>query len=173
MGKTYVTAVAMMGAMVVSPQLALATDVVTPPAFIGAMINVSNLDKSVDYFTRLVGLKEAARVPLGPGAWEVILSPSGGDMDQSLGLVYQPGGPQTLTQGNGFNRLVFFTKTHDEVDERVRRITAEGYNVVIPPSTAAIPGGRIYRYSHVKGPDNYTVELTWFDPKVRAPASGK
>ena len=136
---------------------------------VGALINVSNLDKSLDFFTRLVGLKEAARVPIGPGAWEVLLSPGGTDVEGQIALVYRPGAIKSVEQGNGLNRLVFFTKTAADVDQIAARISAEGYKIVIPPSTSDIPGGRRYRYSHMTGPDNYIVEFTWFDPAVVIP----
>jgi catechol 2,3-dioxygenase-like lactoylglutathione lyase family enzyme len=133
---------------------------------VGALINVSNLDVSLDFFTKLVGLKEAARVPIGPGAWEVLLSPGGTDVESQIALVYVPGAIKTVDQGNGLNRLVFFTKAAGDVDEIAKKIAAAGYETVIPPSTSEIPGGRRYRYSHMKGPDGYTVEFTWFDPSV-------
>jgi catechol 2,3-dioxygenase-like lactoylglutathione lyase family enzyme len=136
---------------------------------VGALINVSNLDTSLDFFTRLVGLKEAARVPIGPGAWEVLLSPGGTDFEAHIALVYRPGVIKSVDQGNGFNRLVFFTKTAADVDQIANKISAEGYKTVIPPTTSEIPGGRRYRYAHMKGPDNYTVELTWFDPSIVIP----
>jgi len=138
---------------------------------VGALINVSNLDTSLDFFTRIVGLKEAARVPIGPGAWEVLLSPGGTDVEGQIALVYVPGALKTVEPGNGFNRLVLFTKTAGQVDEIAGKIAAAGYATVIPPSTAEIPGGRKYRYTHMKGPDGYTVELTWFDPAVHVPKS--
>lgn len=138
---------------------------------VGALINVSNLDVSLDFFTRLVGLKEAGRVPIGPGAWEVLLSPGGSDVEGQIALVYVPGALKTVDQGNGLNRLVLFTRTPGQVDEIAGKIAAAGYATVIPPSTAEIPGGRHYRYTHMKGPDGYTVELTWFDPAVHVPKS--
>ncbi len=136
---------------------------------VGALINVSNLDVSLDFFTRLAGLKEAARVPIGPGAWEVLLSPGGTDVEGQIALVYTPGAIKTVDQGNGLNRLVLFTKTAGDVDEIAKKIAAAGYKTIIPPSTSEIPGGRRYRYTHMKGPDDYTVEFTWFDPSVTTP----
>ena len=138
---------------------------------VGALINVSNLDVSLDFFTRIVGLKEAGRVPIGPGAWEVLLSPGGTDVEGQIALVYRPGAIKTVDLGNGFNRLVFFTKTAADVDQIAAAIAAAGYATVIPPTTSDIPGGRRYRYTHMKGPDGYTVELTWFDPAVHVPKS--
>ena len=136
---------------------------------ISALINVSNLDKSLDFFTRLVGLKEARRVPLGPGAWEVILSPDGSDTGSSVVLVFRPDHTEPVQQGTGFNRLAFFLHSAEEVDAKAARIIAEGYTAVIPPTTSAMPAGRKYRYTHLKGPDGYTVEFTYFDPNVIVP----
>ncbi|HLG87025.1 MAG TPA: VOC family protein [Alphaproteobacteria bacterium] len=136
---------------------------------ISALINVSNLDKSLDFFTRLVGLKEARRVPLGPGAWEVILSPDGKDTGSSVVLVYRPDHTEPVQLGTGFNRVAFFLHSADEVDAKASRIMAEGYKAVIPPTSSSMPGGRKYRYTHLKGPDGYTVEFTYFDPNIIVP----
>jgi len=164
------TAVAtLLAALVLYPTLRDAEAAPSEIERVGALINVSNLDVSLDFFTRLVGLKEAGRVPIGPGAWEVLLSPGGTDVEGQIALVYTPGAVKTVDQGNGFNRLVLFTRTAAEVDDIARKIAAAGYATVIPPSTAEIPGGRKYRYTHMKGPDGYTVELTWFDPGVHVP----
>jgi lactoylglutathione lyase len=140
-----------------------------PQTRISVLVAVADLDKSVDYYTRLVGLKVAARVPLGGGNYEVLLSRSGTDTDSTIGLI--GGAPRTepVTHGSGYNRLAVFVATADEVDSRTKAIQAAGYKVVIPPSTAEMPGGRTYRYSHFKDPDGYTVEFTWFDPKVMNP----
>jgi catechol 2,3-dioxygenase-like lactoylglutathione lyase family enzyme len=136
---------------------------------ISVLINVSNLDKSLDFFTRLVGLKEARRVPLGPGAWEVILSPDGKDTGSSVVLVFRPDHAEPVQLGTGFNRLAFFLHSPEEVDARAAKIMAEGYKAVIPPSNSAMPGGRQYRYTHLRGPDGYIVEFTYFDPNVIVP----
>jgi catechol 2,3-dioxygenase-like lactoylglutathione lyase family enzyme len=162
--KTVVTV--LLAALVLYPTIRDAAAAPSEIERVGALINVSNLDVSLDFFTRLVGLKEAARVPIGPGAWEVLLSPGGTDVEGQIALVYTPGAIKTVDQGNGFNRLVLFTSTEGQVDRIASKIAAAGYATVIPPSTAEIPGGRKYRYTHMKGPDGYTVELTWFDPAV-------
>jgi len=136
---------------------------------VGALINVSDLNRSLEFFTRLVGLKEAGRVPIGPGAWEVLLSPGGTDVEGQIALVYRPGAIKSIDQGNGLNRLVFFTKAAADVDRIADKIGSEGYKTIIPPTTSDIPGGRRYRYAHMKGPDDYTVEFTWFDPAIVVP----
>src|SRR4051812_15550330 len=123
------------------------------PVHFTTMIGVSNLDKSVDYYTRLVGLKEATRVPLGNGGFEVILSPSGKDWDSAIGLIYQPGRKEPMTHGTFYNRLAVFLPSAEEVDARVKKIAEEGYKIVTGPSTSAMNntgGKRTYRYAHFK-----------------------
>lgn len=137
----------------------------TGPIYINPLIVISNLEKSVDYYTRLIGLKEANRVPLGNGGYEVILTTTGSDWDTGVGLIYQPSRKDALTHGTAYNRMAFFVRSADEVDARVKKIADEGYKIVVPPSTSKA-GKRTYRYAHFKDPDGYTVEFTWFDPKA-------
>lgn len=135
------------------------------PVHITAMLYVTDLEKSVDYYTRLVGLKEATRVPLGPGAFEVILSPSGKDWDSAIGLISNPKLKAPLNHGNAFSRVAVFVQSAEEVDARTKRIADEGYKIVTGPSSAASDnsgGKRNYRYSHFLDPDGHTVEFTYF-----------
>ena len=139
------------------------------PVYVTAMVNVTNLEKSVDYYSRLIGLKEATRVPLGNGAFEVILSPSGKDWDSAIGLLYMPNRKEPLQHGTSYNRFAVFLPTAEEVDVRTKRIADEGYKIIIPPTTSTTMntgGKRTYRYSHFKDPDGYTVEFTYFDPNA-------
>jgi len=162
-----------LGLVALGNNAALADGAAPTVSNVGAIINVSNLDRSLDFYTRLVGLKEAARVPIGPGAWEVILTADGNDRNSQLVLVSQakPGG--ILQQGNAFNRIVFFASTADDVDGVTKRVAAEGYKVVVPVATMPIPGARVYHFTHIKDPDGYTVEIMWFDPNIRAPSGNR
>jgi len=129
------------------------------------LLNVTNLEKSVDYYTRLVGLKEATRVPLGNGGFEVILTPSGKDWDSAIGLIYMPSFKAPLTHGNAFNRVAVFVDSAEEVDARTKRIAEAGYKIVVGPASSKMKnsgGERTYRYSHFKDPDGHTVEFTYF-----------
>jgi catechol 2,3-dioxygenase-like lactoylglutathione lyase family enzyme len=161
-----------MGAMVLvasASNAALADKSAPTVNTVGAIINVSNLDRSLNFYTRLIGLKEAARVPLGPGAWEVILTPDGSDLSSQLVLVSQAKQGGVLEQGNAFNRIVLFAHTADDVDDVTKRVGAEGYKIVVPVGTVPIPGARSYHFTHFKDPDGYTVEMMWFDPNIRVP----
>jgi catechol 2,3-dioxygenase-like lactoylglutathione lyase family enzyme len=135
------------------------------PVHLTTMLYVTDLEKSVDYYTRLVGLKEATRVPLGPGAFEVILSPSGKDWDSAIGLISNPKFKAPLNHGNAYSRVAVFLQSAEEVDARTKRIADEGYKIVTGPSSSPMNnsgGKRTYRYSHFLDPDGHTVEFTYF-----------
>jgi hypothetical protein len=51
------------------------------------LLNVSDLDKSLDYYSRFLGFKVVDRIFLGRDSWEVILSFDGTDLNPSLGLI--------------------------------------------------------------------------------------
>lgn len=127
------------------------------------LIHVADLEKSVDYYTRYLGLKVAMRVPLGPDMWEILLSPDGTDTNSPLALVSYGDKTPPITHGTGYSRMAFFVSDPAKVDEVTAQVRAAGYAVVMGPDTAAFPGGRTYRYVHFKDPDGYTVEVTHFD----------
>jgi lactoylglutathione lyase len=161
-----VAAVILLGASQAAVRAAETKPAETGPVYINPLIVVTNLEKSVDYYTRLIGLKEANRVPLGNGAYEVILTTTGSDWDTGVGLIYQPSRKDALAHGTAYNRMAFFVRSAEEVDTRTKKIADEGYKIVVPPSTSKA-GIRTYRYSHFKDPDGYTVEFTWFDPNAK------
>jgi len=130
------------------------------------------MDKSIDFYTRLVGLKEANRVPLGKGAFEIILSTTGTDNDTGVGLLYNPDNRVPVKHDNAADRIAFFVKTCDEVKERTAKIAAAGYKITTPANQATQPmktqaGNRTYCYSHFQDPDGYTLELVQYDPKEK------
>jgi catechol 2,3-dioxygenase-like lactoylglutathione lyase family enzyme len=134
------------------------------------LLNVSDLDKSLDYYSRFLGFKVVDRIFLGRDSWEVILSFDGTDLNPSLGLISHGAKGPAIVQGAGFDRVSFFVPTATQVDEITNQVAAAGYKVVMKPATVAMPGGRTYRFSHFKDPDGYTVNLTYFDPKHKNPA---
>jgi catechol 2,3-dioxygenase-like lactoylglutathione lyase family enzyme len=162
-----------LGAFLFTAGLALAESPASPAAhrLIGTttLINVSDLDKSVDYYSRFLGLKVAARVPMGGDSWEVLLSPDGTDTNAPLALISH--GAKPIVHGTGYSRFALFVSDPAQVDEVAKQVAAAGYAIVMKPMTAQIPGGRTYRFTHFKDPDGYTVELTYFDPNHRNPAT--
>lgn len=136
------------------------------------LFRVTDMDKSIDFYTRLVGLKEANRVPLGKGAFEIILSTTGKDHDTGVGLLYHPDNRTPVKHDYADDRIAFFVSTCDEVKERTAKIAAEGYKILTPANQAKQPmktqaGNRTYCYSHFQDPDGYTLEFVQYDPSEK------
>jgi len=163
-----------LAALLVVPGLATA-ETPSPPApghgpmHSTTLIHVADLEKSVDYYARFLGLKVAMRVPLGPDMWEVLLSPDGTDTNSPLALISYGAKTPPITHGTGYSRIAFFVSEPATVDKVTELVRAAGYAVTMGPETAPMPGGRTYRFVHFKDPDGYTVELTYFDPNHMNP----
>lgn len=122
-------------------------------------INVSNLDRSLDFYTRLVGLREVRRAGGKNGAaLEVVLSQSGQDLEPELILVYKEGGkPPEL--GTGLNMLAFAVP---DLKERVAAMEKAGYAMNAPVREAArsdLSFATGIAVVFTKDPDGYPVEL--------------
>jgi lactoylglutathione lyase len=144
------------------PDLALAKE--APPMQFGshpqevllAKITVSDLDKSIDFYTRVVGLKEVdlagVAPPRDPAAAfeEVGLNYSGTRKDAQLVLVRRKG----TTPRPESAELTWVAFKVPDVAAVIQRIRAEGLEI---RSDAAAYGG--ITFGIARDPDGYVVEL--------------
>ena len=113
-------------------------------------INVVDLERSADFYTRVVGLHETMRVD-SPALQEVMLA---GDDDMPLLiLVVHPGRSGDPEPGTGFDKIVLTT---DDVVGLHARIVAEGLESVREP-TARPEYGIVVALA--RDPDGYQLEL--------------
>jgi catechol 2,3-dioxygenase-like lactoylglutathione lyase family enzyme len=135
----------------------------TGPITVTALMNVADLERSADYYTRIVGLKEVRRILLGDRGYEVILSIDGTANSSHVTLISLKDRKDPVAHGSAFDRIAFLVGSAAEVDARTKAAADEGYKIVIPAQTVVTKdekGGQVtYRYSHFKDPDGYTVEL--------------
>ena len=111
------------------------------------MIRVKDLDKTLDFYTEFIGLRELRRKDIGNEATLVFLSDPEGHYN--IELTYNHG--QTdYTLGDQFGHLAFTT---DDLEEVVRRVEARGwwYRRSRPELTS--------KYIFVKDPNDYDVEI--------------
>ena len=129
-------------------------------------IRVTNLDKSIDFYTKLFGLREVARgdnSEIGGGIYVLLKDQKSG---QKLELNWYPAGSQYNTPyspGDGLDHVAFAV---DDVTETIKELSARGIEVVrIPSSLAEQPGlrpsggKRKDRVAFVKDPDGNWIEL--------------
>jgi catechol 2,3-dioxygenase-like lactoylglutathione lyase family enzyme len=117
----------------------------------GVGINVSDLDRSVMFYTQAIGLKEIMRVPVDGPTREIVLSDSGNIEDAIVVLAKLDAHP--LVSGReGFGRIILNVA---DANALAKRITAAGHKATLLHIPE--PGGpRVY---FAEDPDGYLVEL--------------
>ena len=111
------------------------------------MIRVTNLEKSIDFYTVFLGLEEVARHDLGDEATLVFLTDEQGKYH--LELTFNRDGRE-YELGTQFGHLAFVV---DELDPVIERVQARGWWM-----RESEPGNNS-RYIFVKDPDGYDIEI--------------
>ena len=110
------------------------------------MIRVRDLDRSIDFYSNFLGLRETRRKDLGD-ALLVFLADE--DEHHYIELTFNKDG-RDYDAGNQFGHLAFFT---DDLAAVIERVEAEGWDYRgSRPETGS-------QYIFVKDPDGYDIEI--------------
>jgi lactoylglutathione lyase len=116
----------------------------------GFGINVDDLDRSVEFYTQVLGLQEKTKIDLGE-LHEVLV---GGEDDRTaLLLVKHADRTDVPTPGTGFEKIVLVT---DDVDALCQRVATSAGAVVKEPWVIEKLGIKV---ALVRDPDGYFIEL--------------
>ena len=135
------------------------------PNFFSTKINVGNLEKSVDFYTRIMGLQLTGKVDNAKIS-EVVLTRSGGNevgaSEQALILYYAKERKEPIKLGTDFNNLLF---VFPDLKELLRKLDAEGYQITgsreMRPLTS-VPFAKSVMILFTKDPDGRAVELVQY-----------
>lgn len=142
------------------------------PTYVGSKIRVNDLQRSIDFYTKIIGLKVATKIEFVKGKGEVLLTTSGRLVDNKLTLVYDttrhdPTTPHhdAPTSSSQFVNLIFGV---DNLASRIEALKAAGYAVertfeVKPPFPAEPPyppSITSVSLAFTTDPDGIGVELT-------------
>ena len=116
----------------------------------GFGINVSDLDRSADFYTRGLGLYEKGKYDLGPMP-EVLVGTDGDAV--SILLVRYTARNEAPEIGTGFEKIVLAC---DDVAGAYERALAEGGTSEVEPRTVESMGLTV---AMVRDPDGYLIEL--------------
>lgn len=120
------------------------------PDYLGATgIGVSDLDRSVDFYTRVLGMKAMQTFKL-PSMDEVVVAFEG---RTAVVLMHWTDGSARNYRDNPI-KLVFYVTDPKEVTERIR---AEGLEITREPTPIDTLGGAIVGLA--RDPDGYVIEL--------------
>ena len=124
----------------------------TTPRIIGTGYHVVDLERSLDFYTRILGMVESRRFEF-PGVREVLLKCQDHDDAPAVVLVHRDDAPGPFELGDAYGRLIVAV---DDTRAVVREVVGEGLEVEMEPSTFDETGATI---AVVKDPDGFRVEL--------------
>jgi lactoylglutathione lyase len=112
--------------------------------------HVSDIERSLAFYTGVLGLKEQLRIPLGNGLHEVVLGYPDG---KGVGLILMWNTQRTAPyeRGDGYSRFVVHVS---DVEGALRYLAQKGAPIV--QHTTQVGS---MKYAMFKDPDGYVIEL--------------
>jgi lactoylglutathione lyase len=118
------------------------------------MIRVRDLDRSIDFYTRLLGMTLLRRKDYPSGEFTLAFVGYGDEASSTaIELTYNWPQKEPYTVGSGFGHLAVGVA---DVAKTCARLAAEGVKVPRPPGPMKHGGGII---AFVEDPDGYKIEL--------------
>ena len=118
------------------------------------MIRVKNLDKSIDFYTRLLGMKVLYKKDYPSGEFTLAFVGYGSEKQNAvIELTYNWGQEEPYDLGNGFGHLAIGVP---DIYKTCEALEAEGVKIPRPPGPMK-HGGSVIAF--VEDPDGYKIEL--------------
>jgi lactoylglutathione lyase len=115
--------------------------------YLHTMVRVTDIDKSLDFYCRKLGLTEIRRIENEKGRFTLIFLAAPGDEAAQVELTFN-WDPETYTGGRNFGHLAYAV---DNIYATCERLMQGGVTINRPP--------RDGRMAFVRSPDNISIEL--------------
>jgi lactoylglutathione lyase len=115
--------------------------------FLHTMVRVTDIDKSLDFYCRKLGLVETRRFVNDKGRYTLVFVAAPENPDAAIELTYN-WDPENYTVGRGFGHLAFEV---DDIYATCEHLMQNGVTINRPP--------RDGRMAFVKSPDGISIEL--------------
>jgi lactoylglutathione lyase len=115
--------------------------------YLHTMVRVSNLEESLDFYCRKLGLVELRRHEVPPGRYTLVFLAAPGQESAQVELTYN-WDPEKLEGGRNFGHLAYAV---DDIYETCQRLQDAGVTIHRPP--------RDGRMAFVRSPDRISIEL--------------
>ena len=125
--------------------------------YLHTMVRVTNLEQSLDFYVKKLGLEELRRVDRPEGRYTLVFLAAPGDTDAQIELTYN-WDPETYGEGRNFGHIAYEV---ENIYETCQRLMQAGVTINRPP--------RDGRMAFVRSPDNISFELLQKGPAL-APA---
>ncbi|HIJ64288.1 MAG TPA: lactoylglutathione lyase [Rhodospirillaceae bacterium] len=122
--------------------------------FLHTMIRVRDLDASVDFYTRLLGMRLLRRMDFPEGKFTLAFVGYGDENDHTVvELTHNWDQDQPYELGSGFGHLAIGVP---DIEKTCRELAAEGVSIPRPPGPMK-HGGTVIAF--IEDPDRYRIEL--------------
>ncbi len=118
-------------------------------------IRILEVDRSLKFYTGLLGMKERQRIPLDNGRSEILLGY--GDSDAGVLLFHDSNRKTPYTHGDGYHRFILDVKG---LPALIARLKSSGVKVTREPTRVE---SLKLSYAFIADPDGYAVELVESD----------
>lgn len=115
--------------------------------YLHTMVRVSDLEASLDFYCRKLGLKEIRRMDHEAGRFTLVFLAPEGQEDAQLELTYN-WDPEEYGEGRNFGHIAYEV---DDIYATCQRLMDHGVTINRPP--------RDGRMAFVRSPDNISIEL--------------
>ena len=115
--------------------------------YLHTMVRVTDLDESLDFYCKHLGLEEIRRKEHEKGRFTLVFLAAPGDADAQVELTYN-WDPEDYGEGRNFGHLAYSV---DDIYAICQRLMEAGVTINRPP--------RDGRMAFVRSPDNISIEL--------------
>jgi lactoylglutathione lyase len=115
--------------------------------YLHTMVRVSNLEQSLDFYCKKLGLKEVHRMEHQAGRFTLVFVAPEGQEDCAIELTYN-WDPEQYTAGRNFGHVAYEV---DDIYATCNRLMSAGITINRPP--------RDGKMAFVRSPDNISIEL--------------
>ena len=115
--------------------------------YLHTMVRVTDLDASLDFYCRKLGLKELRRVDVEAGRFTLVFLGAPENPDAQVELTHN-WDPEELTGGRNFGHLAYAV---DDIYATCERLQDAGVTILRPP--------RDGRMAFIRSPDGISIEL--------------
>ena len=115
--------------------------------YLHAMVRISDVDQSLDFYCNKLGLKEVRRTDYPQGRYTLFFLAAPGDEEATIELTYN-WDPEDYGQARNFGHLAFRV---DDIYAICDRLMKHGVTINRPP--------RDGKMAFVRSPDNISIEL--------------
>ncbi len=122
--------------------------------YLHTMIRVKDLDKSLDFYTRLLGMKELRKKDFPTGDFTLAFVGYGDEANNTvIELTHNWGQKEDYDLGNGFGHLALGVR---DIYATCETLEKEGVKIPRPPGPMK-HGGSVIAF--IEDPDGYKIEL--------------